>query len=74
MIAQHPKKKHDKVFLAALLNGRKIEISLQLLDPDLTWRVASTAHWTLICYPQSFFPFNCTHFLDLIVWVFYGNF
>ena len=41
------KEKHDQVFSAALLNGRKIQISLQLPDPDLTWRVASTAHWTL---------------------------
>ena len=41
------KEKHDPVLSAALLNGRKIQISLQLLDPDLTWRVASTAHWTL---------------------------
>jgi hypothetical protein len=30
-----------------LLNGRKIQISLQLPDHDLTWRVASTAYWTL---------------------------
>ena len=41
------KEKHDQVFSAALLNGRKIQISLQLPDPDLTWRVASMAHWTL---------------------------
>ena len=40
--------KHDQVFSAALLNGRKIQISLQLPDPDLTWRVASAAHWTLV--------------------------
>ena len=41
------KAKHDWVFSAALLNGRKIQISLQLQDRDFTWRVASTAHWTL---------------------------
>ena len=41
------KEKHDQVFSAALLNGRKIQISLQLPDPDLTWRVTSMAHWTL---------------------------
>ena len=41
------KEKHDQVFSAALLNGHKIQISLQLPDPDLTWRVASTAHRTL---------------------------
>ena len=41
------KEKHDQVFSAALLNGRKIQISLQLLDPGLTWRVASMPHWTL---------------------------
>ena len=34
-------------FSAALQNGRKIQISLQLPDRDLTWRVASTIHWTL---------------------------
>ena len=37
-----------RVFSAALLNGRKIQISLQLPDRDLTWRVASMAHWTLL--------------------------
>jgi hypothetical protein len=41
------KAKHDQVFSAALLNGRKIQNSLQLSDCDLTWRVASTTHWTL---------------------------
>ena len=45
------KEKHDQVFSAALLNGHKIQISLQLPDPDLTWRVASTAHWTLRSNP-----------------------
>ena len=51
-----PKAKHDQVFSAALLNGRKIQISLQLLpDPDLTWKVASTVHWTLL---SSFFNFT----------------
>jgi hypothetical protein len=34
------KEKHDQVFSAALLNERKIKISLQLPGPDLTWRVA----------------------------------
>ena len=33
------KAKHDQVFSAALLNGHKIQISLQLPDCDLTWRV-----------------------------------
>jgi len=41
------KAKHDQVFSAALLNGHKIQISLQLPDRDLTWRVASMAHWIL---------------------------
>ena len=27
--------------------GARIQISLKLPDPDLTWRVANTAHWTL---------------------------
>ena len=36
------KAKHDQVFSAALLNGRKIQTSLQLPDRDLTWRIAST--------------------------------
>ena len=42
------KEKHDQVFSAALLNGHKIQISLQLPDPDLKWRVVSMAPWTLI--------------------------
>ena len=53
------KEKHDKIFSAASLNGRKIQILLQLRDPDSTWRVASTAHWTLI---ETFFRivhFSC---------------
>ena len=29
------------------MNGREIQILLQLLDCDLTWRVASTTQWTL---------------------------
>ena len=37
------KAKHGQVFSATLLNGHKIQISLQLPDCDLTWRVASTA-------------------------------
>ena len=32
---------------SASLKGRKIQISLQLPDCDLTWRVPSIAHWTL---------------------------
>ena len=42
------KEKHDQVFSAALQNGRKIQILLQLPDPDLTWKVKSKAHWTLL--------------------------
>ena len=34
------KAKHDRVFSTALLNGQKIQISLQPPDRDLTWRVA----------------------------------
>ena len=30
-----------------MLNGRKIQILLQLPEPDLTWKVQSVAHWTL---------------------------
>ena len=41
------KSKHYQVFSAALLNRRKIQISLQQPDRDLTWRVASTTHLTL---------------------------
>ena len=41
------KEKHDQVYSAALLNWRKIQILLQLPDPDSTRRVASMAHWTL---------------------------
>ena len=47
--AQYPKQ-NIRVFSAALLNGRKIKISLQLQDRDLTWRVASSTHWTLIFF------------------------
>ena len=36
---------HDRVFPAALMNGCKIQIFLQLQYHDLTWRVASIAHW-----------------------------
>ena len=46
------KAKHDQVFSRALLNGRKIQISLQLPERDLTWRVASMAHWTLLKPPS----------------------
>ena len=42
------KANHDQVFSAALLNGCKIQNSLQLPDRDLTWRVASMAHLTLL--------------------------
>jgi hypothetical protein len=41
------KAKHDQVFSAALLKRRRVQISLQLPDGDLTWRVASMVHWTL---------------------------
>ena len=34
------KAKRDQVFSVVLLNGRKIQISLQLPDHDFTWRVA----------------------------------
>ena len=36
--------------MAALLNGRKIQILLQLMDAELTWRVASMAYWTLLTW------------------------
>ena len=47
--AQYPKQNmiEIRVFKVALLNGQKIQISLQLPDRDFTWRVPSTAHWTL---------------------------
>ena len=48
------KAKHNQVFSAALLIGRKIQISLQLPDFDLTWRVASMAHWTLAAVWKQF--------------------
>ena len=44
------KAKHDQVFSATLQNGHKIQISLQPLDSDLTWRVASTTHWSLLVH------------------------
>ena len=50
------KEKHDQVFSAALLNGFKIQISLQLPDPDLTWRVTSTVHGLYpVLYPSSIY-------------------
>ena len=39
IVAQYPKKN--------MIKFSQQQISLQLLDPDLTWRFTSTAHWTL---------------------------
>ena len=41
------------------MNGRKIQISLQLPDPDMTWRVASTTHWTL---PSKILECGCENY------------
>ena len=47
------KAKHDQVFSAALLNGRKIQISLQQRDRDLTLRVTSATQLALVDYGAS---------------------
>ena len=62
------KAKHDQVFSAALLNGRKIQLSLLLPDCDLTWRVTSTTNWTLLIKQRHTFKITVyfTEFLKIL--------